>query len=383
MSMNEMAAHDRVWRLHTCGQEGGYEEGAEPEGFKPENETAALAMGEAFSRDWREWLGRRLTRPVGFERTLQLLADDWRHAHDAKEIDQAFLERLRAFWPMARFELARAGNRSEAQGAKPAWSRRPGELAAEIAVHPDTPEDRLRVYHSAWLPGMLARRTLERVRLLCSLFGHAQKRLHLHGVGSSDDSDVIWGGAQMREQWKRACAAAAEPCHSAIVRDATFLSAILPFALAQAKRHREPLSLLCVAVDRLGGVENLLGRPAAEKLVTTVGEVVASMIRSSDIVCRLEDDRVVAVLPRAAAEDAYHVAQSVRHAIAASSAITRILPGLSVTASIGVASYPSHATNVLALFDAADQALAAANSLGPDHVSLVPMAAAADPPSSS
>ena len=42
--------------------------------------------------------------------------------------------------------------------------------------------------------------------------------------------------------------------------DATFLHAVLPFALGLSRRHGEPLSLLCVAIDRLGGIQELLGR---------------------------------------------------------------------------------------------------------------------------
>ena len=83
-----------------------------------------------------------------------------------------------------------------------------------------------------------------------------------------------------------------------MLHDATFLNAVLPFAVGQAQRHREPLSLVCIAIDRLHGIQDLLGRAVADSLVRSVGETVMSLIRSSDIVVRLDDDRVVAVLPR-------------------------------------------------------------------------------------
>ena len=52
-----------------------------------------------------------------------------------------------------------------------------------------------------------------------------------------------------------------EDCPSLpVLQDATFLNAVLPFAVGQARRHGESLSLLCVAIDRLGGICELLGK---------------------------------------------------------------------------------------------------------------------------
>ena len=138
--------------------------------------------------------------------------------------------------------------------------------------------------------------------------------------------------------------------------DATFLNAVLPFALNQARRHNEPLSLVCVAIDRLGGIQELLGRAAVDQLVRSVGETVASLIRASDIVARLDDDRVVAVLPRAPGGGALHVAQKICESVAEKSPGDGETPR--VTVSIGVATFPACADNVFSLFDAADEALA-------------------------
>ncbi len=93
------------------------------------------------------------------------------------------------------------------------------------------------------------------------------------------------------------------------LHDATFLNAVLPFALSQARRHNEALSLICVEIDRLAGIQELMGRAVADRLVQSVCETVAVLIRSSDIVARLDDDRIVAVLPRAPRGGALHVAK--------------------------------------------------------------------------
>jgi diguanylate cyclase (GGDEF)-like protein len=86
------------------------------------------------------------------------------------------------------------------------------------------------------------------------------------------------------------------------------------------------------------------------------------LIRASDIVARLYDDRVVAVLPRAPRGGALRVAENICRAVAASRPVECNTPNLTV--SIGVATFPSCAQDVYSLFDAADEALAQAQSRG-------------------
>jgi diguanylate cyclase (GGDEF)-like protein len=163
------------------------------------------------------------------------------------------------------------------------------------------------------------------------------------------------------------------------LQDATFLNAVLPFAVGQARRYGEPLSLLCVAIDRLGGIRELLGRERADQVVRGVGLHIAGMIRSSDIVARIDDDRIIAVLPRVQAQDALSVAGRICWVVEKGS---RILPELPLlTVSIGVADFPSSADTVFALLDAADHALTVAQTRGRNRaVAADPLAVAATEP---
>jgi diguanylate cyclase (GGDEF)-like protein len=153
-----------------------------------------------------------------------------------------------------------------------------------------------------------------------------------------------------------------------VVRDATFLNAVLPFALSQAKRHRESLSLLCVGVDRLGAIQNLLGPDVANDLVQHVGRIVAMMVRASDIVARLDDNRVMALLVRASGPSALKVGEKICRTVAQTSSTVVELAEASV--SIGVAEFPSNAWNVFTLLDAADDALMHAQSRGRNRAEL-------------
>jgi diguanylate cyclase (GGDEF)-like protein len=147
-----------------------------------------------------------------------------------------------------------------------------------------------------------------------------------------------------------------------VVRDATFLNAVLPFALGQSRRHGEPVSLLCVQVDRLGATRDLLGPEIADRLVHDLARTVGSLVRDSDIVARLDDDRIVALLVRSRGEDAMRVARTIGRTVAESGLGAPRMPGASV--SIGVAEFPAIARDASSLIEAADEAMARARARG-------------------
>ena len=170
-----------------------------------------------------------------------------------------------------------------------------------------------------------------------------------------------------------------EESPAGVIRDATFLNAVFPFALGQAKRHREPVSLLCLAIDRLGAIKDLLGLDAVNYLVQQVCQVVAGSIRASDIVARLDDDRIVVLLIRARARNALHVAQKISRSVAD---MTRNVAELGcATVSIGVAEFPGDARNAFSLLEEADDALARAQDGGRNQIALAEVRTIASPTS--
>lgn len=206
-----------------------------------------------------------------------------------------------------------------------------------------------------------------RLKTLCALAACALESLNAgqerRGAGGST------GARQNLPDDPRRIGAADSDCGTdhlnlSMVHDATFLNAVLPFAIAQAHRHRESLSLVCVAIDRLHAVRALLGTAAADGLVRFVGDSVVSLVRKSDIVARLDDDRIVAVLPRAADEDALRIGQTICERVGERGWMISDEPGMKITVCTGAATFPSSASNVLSLFDAADAALAQAQAQG-------------------
>ncbi len=157
-----------------------------------------------------------------------------------------------------------------------------------------------------------------------------------------------------------------DPAKDDMFRDAPFLRAFLPYALAQARRRHEPLSLFYVSVDRLAAIRELHGPEIAAAAVDRVAETMVQALRASDVVARLDDGRLIAVLPCAGHEDIPAVAEAVRASIASSGVASRTMPVL--TASIGVASYPHNALDLVSLNLAASAALTHARGLGRDRV---------------
>ena len=204
--------------------------------------------------------------------------------------------------------------------------------------------------------------TVRRLTTLCTLAACAIERLDRHAAWPEHHDAVEASGSGRDDVASHGTMSGAFSGATTGLHDATFLNAVLPFALSQSRRHHEPLSLLCVAIDRLAGVHDLLGPAMSDQLVRSVAATVVSLIRASDIIARLDDDRIVAVLPRAPGGGALHVAQKICRAVAgmdwAEGAISNI------TVSIGVATFPASADNVFSLFDAADKALARGTSPG-------------------
>lgn len=145
------------------------------------------------------------------------------------------------------------------------------------------------------------------------------------------------------------------PEGSPLVRDATFLSAVLPYALAQACRHGEPVAVYCLEIDGLPLLATALGPAAVERIVVRVAEAVAGTLRGSDVVARLDDDRIVAVLPGAGPADAQRIATIVL--AAADRACGEDTKGPPLFPLIGVACFPDDARDPISLLAAADEAI--------------------------
>ncbi len=394
---------DRTWRLdhaevRTCSSE--VNAAAQP-GSKSDARSIDPGAGSGprstavgFIPAWvhalRNWLCLRLDRVEGmnvrFEHVLHQFATTIATVDDPALVQAGLLRLAHQLAPASRIELVSGqepavdhevetepGDAGPCSEERPAdtWARPSGQAVLEVPLRCGASVcGRLRLRSRSGGRSPLRIQTIRRLTTLCTMAASAMECLGNHAEWPRHDDPEHHGGTQSVTPTRNATQTA-PPLHpSILLHDATFLNAVLPFALNQARRHREPLSLLCMAVDRQRGVQELLGRAEVDRLIRHVAEITGSLIRVSDIVARLDDDRVVAVLPRAPRGGALHVAEKICRAVAEKSPADCNTPNLTV--SIGVATFPSCAGNVYSLLDAADEALGWAQNHGRNQAVLAP-----------
>jgi diguanylate cyclase (GGDEF)-like protein len=400
--MPETAMNELAWRFDPVGPHAGSSETCEATKTMPApapacstvGPMAERAMPAGVVRRWsdvvRTWAGEKLKimggRSACFEEILHEFTSIVETADNSGTVEAALLRQASRTVPACRVELI--------MGPAPSHDQGPHFLNVDegtgSGVTPPYPVDdqsglsildvplrcgsavsgRLRIRSRARRTASFKNETIRRLTTLCTIGACALERLdrreewpgydELANPADSPDADLAPNGART----------AATLVTTTRLHDATFLNAVLPFALNQARRHNEPISLVCVAIDRLGGIQELLGPGTADRLVRSVADTVASIIRVSDIVARLDDDRIVAVLPRAPGGAALHVAQKICGTVAEKGQAGCEIPN--ITVSIGVATFPACAGDVFSLFDAADEALARSQGQGRNQANLAP-----------
>ena len=136
---------------------------------------------------------------------------------------------------------------------------------------------------------------------------------------------------------------------------------------AQASATGSPLALLLLDLDHFKQINDQRGHPVGDQVLANVGLVLRSVLRSRDFASRNGGEEFAVVLPDTKIPAALEIAARVRAAVAEIS-----LPGteVSVTASIGVAGFPDHASTLDRLVRLADAALYTAKREGRNRVEL-------------
>jgi diguanylate cyclase (GGDEF)-like protein len=135
--------------------------------------------------------------------------------------------------------------------------------------------------------------------------------------------------------------------------------------LAQASRTISPLTLLVLDLDHFKDVNDRFGHPVGDLALANVGAALRSVLRGSDFAGRNGGEEFAVMLPNTDLEGALLTAEKIRAQIA-----DIVIPGtdVRVTASMGVASYPFHATTPDRLERLADSALFVAKRAGRNRI---------------
>ncbi len=132
--------------------------------------------------------------------------------------------------------------------------------------------------------------------------------------------------------------------------------------LARATRHAEYVSLVMVDLDFFKQLNDTRGHPAGDEVLRNVATQLARECREFDTPARYGGEEFAVILPGCAPEGAREIAERLRRAVCTAAA--------PITASAGVATFPSHAGDAESLVRAADEALYVSKREGRDRTSV-------------
>ncbi|MFZ0041784.1 MAG: diguanylate cyclase [Solirubrobacteraceae bacterium] len=134
--------------------------------------------------------------------------------------------------------------------------------------------------------------------------------------------------------------------------------------VAQAGRAMSPLGVVLLDLDRFKQINDLHGHEQGDKALATIGQVIASTLRTSDFASRYGGEEFLILLPDTDRESSAAVAEKIRRAIEQSE-----LPNIgAITGSLGVACLPEDGVEPEHLVRKADRALYLAKAHGRNRV---------------
>ena len=134
--------------------------------------------------------------------------------------------------------------------------------------------------------------------------------------------------------------------------------------VARATRSAEYLSLVMLDIDHFKRLNDAHGHQAGDEVLRNVAAALTVECRDFDTPARYGGEEFAVVLPGCGPDEARQIAERLRRAVSTAVSVAPI------TASAGVATYPSHAGDADTLVRAADDALYASKSAGRDCTSV-------------
>jgi diguanylate cyclase (GGDEF)-like protein len=131
--------------------------------------------------------------------------------------------------------------------------------------------------------------------------------------------------------------------------------------VTRTKRYNHPFCLLLVDIDHFKTINDTYGHEAGDEAIRRIGEILQAGTRGIDLAARIGGEEFAVILTETNFNLGFEVAERLRNLIAAAEiqSIDR-----SITASFGVAEFPSCASSQRDLITVADAALYEAKRLG-------------------
>lgn len=129
---------------------------------------------------------------------------------------------------------------------------------------------------------------------------------------------------------------------------------ILAEEVSRARRLKQPLSVVKVALDDIYEIESSLGDTVRDELLRSVAAIVTKTSRTNDVTCRTAANEMALILPHASKKGAAIRAERLRRIIEGTSFMDN---GMKVSISLGVSEYPTLCESAKTLDETASKAL--------------------------
>jgi len=133
--------------------------------------------------------------------------------------------------------------------------------------------------------------------------------------------------------------------------------------IKRAERYGEPLSLILLDIDHFKKVNDTYGHPAGDAVLKKLAALIRKTVREIDFPARYGGEEFALIILKSKAKDAEKIAERLRKTVQ-KRVIKTESTEISVTLSLGIASYPDDATTREELIERADQALYKAKHSG-------------------
>lgn len=134
-------------------------------------------------------------------------------------------------------------------------------------------------------------------------------------------------------------------------------------AVTAAKHSGSPIALFLMGLDRFKDLNNMLGHQTGDDVLVEIAQGLSSLLKTSDLAARFGGDEFALMMTGLSSPtDAQPLASRLLEITAAS--VRRKAPNLRSSASVGVALFPEHGSNVDELIQNADIALRRAKTEG-------------------
>lgn len=122
-------------------------------------------------------------------------------------------------------------------------------------------------------------------------------------------------------------------------------------------KSTEPFALIMLDIDHFKNFNDTYGHQCGDNVLIQVAKTIARSIRDCDIPCRLGGEEFAIICPGQNSKEAETPSNRLRDLISQTPLELSTSQKTNVTVSIGIASYPSDASDIEDLYEAADQAL--------------------------